>query len=333
MTEGLARKKGRGAFLRISRDDVARGSKGGEGRPRSRDAAADSFGDESELRPITEFGVGGEMAARAARKGTLRDRKRSSRKRSRPPFPLFLVAGLLAALGAASIIFLPGALLLRKVVVAGTTTLSANDVVAASGIVPGKALFSNDLGLVERNLEAWAPVARAKASYVLPDAIRLEIVERKAVALALVDDGQTMVPVSIDSQGYAFAKASVADAMGMPLLSGLRFDGWRPGMRLPDDLLPTVGSIAALVGKDPTLLSLFSEIRVERTNWGEVELVLFPLHQAIPVRTGPRLDAALLRSIVLVLDALDKGGIAPKVGELDFRSGTIVFRSKEGSPG
>ncbi|HUX42282.1 MAG TPA: FtsQ-type POTRA domain-containing protein [Rectinemataceae bacterium] len=328
MTEGLAKKKGRGSFLRIAKDENDLRPAGGKRRPGAEGKTSTAFDDVSESFDFPDSPPGGKKPKRARRE-TPRSERGSAKSRLVP----VLALGLLAILVAGAIAILPGALLLRKVVVAGTTSLAAADVVAASGVKPGKPLLSNDLGLVERNLEAWAPVASAKASYILPDALRLEIVERKAVALVLVEEGQTMVPVSIDSQGYAFAKASPADAVNLPLLSGIRFDAWKPGMRLPAYLLPTVGSIAALGGKDPTLLSLFSELRVERTNWGEVELVLFPLHHAIPVRTGPKLDAALLRSIVLVLDALDKGGIAPKVGELDFRSGTIVFRSKEGSPG
>ena len=322
MTEGLAKGKDRGPFLRISKAK-AEGKRGKV--PKVEGAGSDELTEAFEVGDIPA-GLG--KSKRSTRKAPRRDRPRRNAR-----FLPILAAGLFAVLVAAGLLFLPGALLLRRIVVAGTTSLAAKDVIAASGITPGKPLFANDLGQVERNLKDWAPVAGAKASYILPDAIRLEIVERKAVAMALVEDGQTMIPVSIDSQGYAFAKARPIDAVDLPLLSGIRFDGWKAGMRLPAYLLPTIGSIAALGGKDPTLLSLFSEIRVERTNWGEVELVLYPLHHAIPVRTGPKLDAALLRSIVLVLDALDKGGIAPKVGELDFRSGTIVFRSKEGSPG
>lgn len=328
MTEGLAKKKGHGSFLRIAKDEGDRRSARGKRRREAEEKVSAVFDEEADSFDIPESSPEGRKSGRARRGASRSDRGRPKSLL----LPVF-VLGILAILIAGAIAIVPGALLLRRVVVAGTTSLAAGEVVAASGVRPGKPLLSNDLGLVERNLEAWAPVAGAKASYILPDAIRLEIVERKAVALVLVEEGQTMVPVSIDSQGYAFAKASPADAIDLPLLSGIRFDAWKPGTRLPAYLLPTIGSIAALGGKDPTLLSLFSEIRVERTNWGEVELVLFPLHHAIPVRTGPKLDAALLRSIVLVLDALDKGGIAPKVGELDFRSGTIVFRSKEGSPG
>ncbi len=356
MIEGFAKKRGRGSFLRISEEEIPTkdgrgadapdkaGAKAKKRRPApSREGEASSDEDAALLEIAEGLSArkpAGPSARRAARASARAERATGGRgaagrtgPRQGKPFALFLALGTGLVLLAAALILVPGTMVLRRVVVSGATSLAPADVVAASGVVPGTRLFANDTALARRNLEAWAPIAAAEASYQPPDAIRLAIVERKAVAFALVEDGPTTVPIAIDAEGYAFAKARTVDAPELPLLSGIRFDGWKPGMRLPSYLLPTVASIAVLEESDPALLSLFSEFRVERTNWGEVELVLFPLHHAIPVRTGPRLDAPLLRSIVLVLDALDKGGVAPKVGELDFRSGTIVFRSKEGSPG
>ena len=327
MTEGLTRKPAHGPFIRIAEEgEGALGTKNGQVARKGAGRA----------KVVGRSLVAGPEALPLDHLAAPKRKKRSrigGKSRSRAFLPLLLSLSASLAIAATAVAFVPGTFVLRKVVVAGATNLAANDVIAASGIVPGKSLFSVDLGLAARNLEAWAPVASAKVRYVLPDAIRLEITERRAVALALVEDGPTTVPIAIDAEGYAFAKARTVDAPELPLLSGIRFDGWKEGMRLPPDLLPTVKSLAVLSRTDPSLLSLFSEIRIERTNWGEIELVLFPLHHAIPVRTGPQPDAALLRSIVLVLDALDKGGVAPKVGELDFRSGTIVFRSKEGRSG
>ena len=321
MTEGLARKTGRRAFVRIveaggrDRTEASRQRGRGEEPPPPEDG--EDFPD-----------IGESRASRARRR-----RGGGEGKRKGGRFVTIAAAILvLAGLGAAAY-YLPASFVLRRIEVSGAKSLEVKDVVAASRLVAGRPLFSSDLRLIERNLEAWAPVARARVRYALPDAIRIEIVERKAVAFALVNEGPSMLPVEIDEAGYAFAQAGPGELPDLPVISGIRFEAWSPGMRLPDYLLPTIASIGALGRAEPALLSLISEIRVERTNWGKVELLLFPLHHAVPVRTGQRLDAELLRSIVLVLDALDKGGVAPTVGELDFRSGTIVFRSKEGRSG
>ncbi|HUX37908.1 MAG TPA: FtsQ-type POTRA domain-containing protein [Rectinemataceae bacterium] len=321
MTEGLARKAGHRAFVRIANAEGRERTEGPRGRGRKEEDSAwepeDDFPDIGEARPSR----------------SRRSRVRGEGKRGGRRLLVAVAVSLAVSVIVIAAYYLPASFVLRRIEVSGATTLAAKDLIAASRIVAGSPLFSNDLRLAERNLEAWAPVARARVRYALPDAIRLEIVERKAVAFTLVNVGASMLPVEIDEAGYAFAKAGPGELPDLPVISGIRFEGWAPGMRLPDYLLPTLASIGSLGRAAPALLSLISEIRVERTNWGKVELLLFPLHHAVPVRTGPRLDADLLRSIVLVLDALDKGGVAPTVGELDFRSGTIVFRSKEGRSG
>jgi cell division protein FtsQ len=228
---------------------------------------------------------------------------------------------------------LPSAFRARVVEVHGNATLGAAEVVAASLIVPGSPLFSNEATRIEAALAAWPPVSSAKASLVLPDRIRLDIVERKPVALAIAEAEGRNVLVAIDGTGMAYARVEGATLPELPVLSGIRFEEWKAGQRLPDFLLPTLESLATLESGDPGLLSLFSEIRVERSSFGELELILFPLHHPLPVRTKAALDPALLRSIVLILDALSTGGLAANVVELDFRTGTIVFRTKEGQPG
>jgi len=321
VTESLARKGERASFIRIAKAERAMPT-GPEGKPpRERDGL--------EELPPEGVAIRAPSTKRPFRAKGARTKGKGGRRR------LGLVAVVVAGLTAAAVsaVLLTGDLTLRRIEISGTSTLAAQDVVAASGLVVGRPLLSADLGTAERNLRSWAPVASARARYVFPETVRIEIVERRPAAFALVEDGDTTLPVAIDAEGYAFAKAGPGELPELPIISGIRFDGWKPGMRLPDYLLPSVASIADLGRTDPALLSLISEVRVERTNWGEVELLLFPLHHAIPVRTGPRLDSSLLRSIVLVLDALDKGGVAPDVGELDFRSGTIVFRSKEGRSG
>ena len=97
-----------------------------------------------------------------------------------------------------------------------------------------------------------------------------------------------------------------------------------------------MGSIRA---SEPALLTAVSEIRVVSTGAGPatgtapVELLIYPLNQRIPVRASATLDAPTLRSIILVLDVLGTKGLAATVQEIDFRTGTVVYRNKEGQPG
>jgi hypothetical protein len=139
--------------------------------------------------------------------------------------------------------------------------------------------------------------------------------------------------VKIDAEGVAFAAASAAEAASLPVLSGLRFEDFRLGARLPAGLRPILASLGKIRGEEPELLSAFSEIRVVKRATGDPELILYPMGARIPVRSGSVLSAQSLRSMILVLDVLGTKGIASSVAELDFRSGTVVYRGKEDHSG
>ena len=50
----------------------------------------------------------------------------------------------------------------------------------------------------------------------------------------------------------------------------------------------------------------------------------------IRVRTGSTIDETLLKQIFVVLDIIEKNGLKSEMDELDFRSGQVVFRTREG---
>ncbi len=261
----------------------------------------------------------------------------SPKKNQLRPRTLVIAAAAVLLLSTLCYFLIPPSLRLKAVEVRGNATLDPKDVVAAAALTPGCPLLSVDTDRVRQTLEAWAPVEKAEVTVVLPDRIRLSILERRPVAWALTTIGGKSVTVAIDREGVAFTVAyrgsEGAGFRDLPVLSGIRFENWKAGQRLPSFLLPSLRSIVSVMEGDATLLSLFSEIRVERSSWGEVELVLFPLHHAAPVRMGATLDTASLRSVILVLDALSKGGLDGSISEIDFRTGNIVFRTKGGHPG
>jgi Cell division septal protein len=207
--------------------------------------------------------------------------------------------------------------------------MSREELLSAALLRGNERLVTLDCSRVEAALAAEPRIASAKVSKVFPNGLRIAVVERAAVATALAElDGRT-VAIGIDAQGVAFAESSAASSL--PVVSGLRFEGFKPGTRLPASLSRLFASLGEIQAKEPELLAAVSEIRVVKSSGGgEPELVLYPLHQAIPVRAGASLDAATLRSMILVLDVLGTRGIAPTVSEIDFRDGSVVYRGKEG---
>lgn len=253
---------------------------------------------------------------------------------------------VMAALGASvlaagAFLILPSILKVSHYEVRGATSLTEAEVLSAALVHGNEYFFSLEPVRMRAALLKEPRIANATVEKRFPNGLAISITERSPAAIVLVEEGDRVVPVCLDREGMAFAYASVlaakADdgfkAQDLPILSGLRFEGFRLGTRLPASLVPALGALGDLRVKAPALLGAFSEIKFVKPAHGEAELLLYSLHYRVPVRTGAVLNEATLRSIILVLDVLASQGLTDKVEEIDFRTGTVVYRVKGGHPG
>jgi len=266
-------------------------------------------------------------AGRAARKGASAERT----------LGFLLLAAAAAALVATAAVLLPPALRITRYDIVGTSSLSREEVLSAALIHSDEYFFSVDTAALRSNLLAEPRIADAQVTRVFPGALRIQIRERKPVAMVLVDSDGAQRVACVDASGVAYALADPstesAALESLPVVSGFRFEGFRPGTRLPDELEPFFASLGEVESNEPVLLAAFSEIRVVKPRFGDPELLLYPVQYRIPVRAAAVLNASTLRSIILVLDVLGSRGLSASVEEIDFRTGTVVYRSKEGQPG
>jgi len=244
-----------------------------------------------------------------------------------------MLAAAAIAFAALLVALVPSSLRITRFEVSGAQAMTDAEVVSAALVRTGDSFFSVNTSRVRAALESDPRVFSASARKVLPNLLKLAIKERRAVATAIASVDGRPAAVKIDAEGVAFAAASADEAVALPVLSGLRFEDFRVGARLPSSLSSLLASLGRIRDEDPLLLSAFSEIRVVRQSKGDPELVLYPMSARIPVRAGSDLSAQSLRSMILVLDVLGTKGIALSVEELDFRSGTVVYRGKEDHSG
>jgi len=238
---------------------------------------------------------------------------------------------VMVPLAAISLLLVFPATKISRYEVAGATSLEREEILQWAAIHGTEYLTTVDCERIAANLEAHPQVERAEVQKIFPNGLKLIVIDRVAVAAALASVDGRVVPVAIDKDGVAF-RALSADS-NVPVLSGIRFEGFRFGVRLPDSILPVLRSLGALQDANSALLSAFSEIRLVRRTYGELELMLYPLHYHVPVRTPMVLNEAMLRSIILVLDVVERQGLTSNISELDFRTGTVVYRVKEGVSG
>ncbi len=113
------------------------------------------------------------------------------------------IAGLLAValvVGGTWLVFFSAVLAVEQVTVTGTSYLSAAQVESAAGVTLGRPLARVDLGTVEARVEALPAVEDATVSRAWPDGVRVDVVERRAVAVVTVDGTVT----GMDADGVLF---------------------------------------------------------------------------------------------------------------------------------
>lgn len=247
---------------------------------------------------------------------------------------LILAFGLLSALGIGLSFVLPEVTRVAKVSIQGMRTVSEAEVLQALDLGPELNLFNADIAAMESRVLANPKIAKARIRRIFPESLSVDLVERSAIACVLVTEELGMRSIAIDASGVAFAYLDqIEDRTELPVLSGIRFENFLPGQSLPGFLLPLLSDIAELRKLDPSPLSAFSEIKVEKISDSDAEILLYPTGKGIPVRMPARLRAGDLNSALLVLDILEARKGAQDVEEVDFRTGTIVYRIKEAQAG
>lgn len=128
--------------------------------------------------------------------------------------PVLLVVGLLGVVaGAGWLVFFSSTLAVRGVQVEGTAVLAEREVQRAAAVPTGEPLARVDLGAVAERVRNLPPVLEVDVSRAWPDRVRIDVVEREAVAV--VD--RAGVLRGVDDRGVMFRRYAVRPPQ-MPLL-------------------------------------------------------------------------------------------------------------------
>ncbi|MBU0934811.1 MAG: FtsQ-type POTRA domain-containing protein [Spirochaetes bacterium] len=247
---------------------------------------------------------------------------------------LVLFTVILAAFLFTVLIFLP-ATEIKQVVVSGMDRLSSTEILQWSTLPTGVHWFSVDTHALTASLERNPRLAEVSVSRKFPDTVLVEVKERTALALLYVRDANNRLRAHcIDRSGVVFAPLAAYDADSkLPVISGIEVRGLQYGMTLGPRFDSMLKSLTQLQSAQPQLLSAISEIRVVDLKEAGIELLLYPVHYPVPVRMRPELNADMVKSVLLVLDVVAGRGLIPTLQELDFRTDTYVYRTKEAVSG
>jgi cell division protein FtsQ len=106
---------------------------------------------------------------------------------------------------------------IKTVALSGNERLSQDEIVTLGGVEIGKNLFSFDTHEAERAIVKNPWVSTAKVSRVLPATLKIELVERKAAAFAVL--GERLFLVTKD--GEPFKQVKPEDPIDLPVVTGI----------------------------------------------------------------------------------------------------------------
>ncbi|MDR1933646.1 MAG: FtsQ-type POTRA domain-containing protein [Spirochaetales bacterium] len=218
---------------------------------------------------------------------------------------------------------------IENIIIDNDTPLRRDDLLSAAGLRGQHYYFRVDVEAVKSRLEALPAVKSAWVRKIFPGSLHIVTRGRQPVAASFAGGDRTLA-LAFDEDGVVFLTGADVPDTGLPVLSGIRFEGLHAGMRLPDMLKPLLADIVKLGKSSPALLSAFSEMKIVRKGDEQFEVVLYPVYHRVPVRIEGELNVERCKAILIVLDALRQEGMLGRLEELDFRAEDIIYRYKEG---
>lgn len=103
---------------------------------------------------------------------------------------------------------------LSKIVVTGADKVSMDDVLPLTGLTDGVSLLAVDPEAVRQRLLASPWVAKAQVRRVLPDELRIHLVEHRPAAVIMTDR-----PWFVDLNGEVFKTVEKGEMMDLPIIS------------------------------------------------------------------------------------------------------------------
>ena len=247
-----------------------------------------------------------------------------------PGLIIGLVLAVLAGQGVFHLLLAPK-LRISRIIVEGELPLDRGRLLSIAGLEGRPQFVAVREETVRRNLEAWPGIKSAVVEKSFPDSLRIRAQARRPLAVAFAETGKGTLPLAFDEEGVVFSIGAAAADPALPVLSGIRFEGVRAGVRLPGMLEGLLRDLHALRTGAPAVFGSFSELRIVRKGEEAFEILLYPVHFRTPIRMEGALTEERCKMALMVLDVMSRENLLDKLEEIDFRTGDIIYRiRKEG---
>jgi len=210
----------------------------------------------------------------------------------------------------------------------GLSAYSPSSLMKVIGDSAGKNFLSFDSTDVKSMIATVPGIEDVEITRHFPNKIHINVIERKPVAMTFFSNGDRTVPVNIDKNGVLFTSAvnySNSDH-SIPLISGIPVENIPEGMRIPQKYRALMEQIASIRALSQNYFAAISEIHVIPKEYGNYELVLYPIHSQTRILTGRQLNEESLQYMMVALDVVNT--LEPDVEEIDLRYGSVSYTTR-----
>ena len=213
----------------------------------------------------------------------------------------------------------------RSITIKSELGLSKEEILAIAGIEESVYYYNLDTVQIREDLESFALVREAVVEKVFPDTLIITLYGRAPLAMFFFTTPEgASVPLVIDDQGVVFEIGSGVSDWDLPVITGVKFQQLKVGMKLPERVRPILQDLRTLQKQEPDLFRLISK------STGALEILLYPIQYPVRLRLTAGLDPAVMRNALIILDLLAGQEVLQRVRELDLRTGEVVYRMEEG---
>lgn len=215
-----------------------------------------------------------------------------------------------------------------SITVSGLKSASQQEFTELLGSMKTSSWLRFDIQRAASLLSSVPYIDSVDVSKVFPDRVIVSVKERVPVAKTVINNGGRYISVQIDKNGVLFTgnrQKSDTD-YEIPLVSGLPVEKFREGMSIPANYRVLLDQIETVRSRSQKYFAAISEIQVVQKEYGNYELVLYPVHKHVRVLTDRSLNEEALKYMMVVLDVVDS--IEPDVSEIDLRYGSVSYRTR-----
>ena len=215
-----------------------------------------------------------------------------------------------------------------KIECKGLSSLTENDLIQELGDMQNSTWINFDTAKAVSILSSISAIDTVSVDKHFPDHVTVVVRERIPVAKTIIMVNGRSTPVQIDENGVLFttkAYSNFSDS-SIPLVTGLPVDNVKDGMRLNSKYRALMEQVATIRALPQKYFAAISEIQVVPKEYGNYELVLYPIHTRVRVLTDRTLNEDALKYMMVVLDVVNS--IEPDVGEIDLRYGSVSYRKR-----